>query len=283
MAYFTDEEFHVMLSQLSEGNPDGYTTLYEIAKKTLFGTIRKWCNSRKHTVGYEEDVMQEVHLRLFKTCVTGFLMRDGVPNDNPAGFKSWMFTVAKNIYEDIAKKLKKMPLIETDASDDEPPEIEDINNDLYYEDDYDYEALNRYFEFVLDSGSEPHIVLTWVAVMLAVVRGNLNRSESTAYITCVFNDLTMDEVLDYVVENADKILWLQISEELLGRLRKKLNKTDSEGQRIGGKKYCDFYMKKGDRASVSDWVNRMNGRLIEEELEQKEEEDDDDDETPDGK
>ena len=70
MAYFTEEEFHKMLTELSEGNPDGYVTLYHIAEKTLKKTVYAWCSRSKTTRGYEQDVMQEIYLRLIKKCVT---------------------------------------------------------------------------------------------------------------------------------------------------------------------------------------------------------------------
>lgn len=266
MAYFTEEEFHKMLTELSEGNPDGYATLYFIAEKTVKKTVYRWCAGNKMTRGYEEDVMQEVHLRLIKKCITGFLKKDGVLNDDPEGFKNWMFKVARNIYIDFAKKISAIPLDITDTSDEDAtePEIEDSDNELYNEDDYDYDALNSYFEFVFESSSEIHIVMTWVAVMLAVIRGGLNRSEATVYVTSVFSNATMDELLDFIVKGSEKVLWLNIDEDLIGRIKSRLDKTDSEGRRTGSKKYGEFYMKKGDRASVSDWVNRMNERIIKE-------------------
>ncbi len=277
MTYFTEEEFYELLTELSEGNPDGYVTLYHIAEKTLKKTVYGWCSRSKTTRGYEEDVMQEVHMRLIKKCVTGFLMKDGVLNDNPEGFKSWMFTVARNIYNDFAKKLSSEPFDTTDASDEDAPEpdYEDPDNELYNEDDYDYDALNGYFEFVLESSSEIHITMTWLAVMFAVLRGGLNRSEATVYVTTVFGNATMDELFNFIVKSSDKVLWLNISEGLIERMKSRLDKTDSEGRRTGSKKYNEFYMKKGDKASVSDWVNRMNDRIIKEEEEDDDEDDDD--------
>ncbi len=266
MIYFTEQEFHKMLNELTEGNPDGYVSLYHIAEKTLKKAVYGWCASSKTTIGYEQDVMHEVHMRLMKKCVTGFLKKDGVLNDDPEGFKSWMFTVARNIYIDFAKKMSLIPLYIPKESDDDDtePEIEDDDNEIYGEDDYDYDALNSYFEFVFESSSEVHIIITWIAVMLAVVRGGLNRSEATIYVTAVFSNATMDELLDFIVRSSGKVLWLNIGEELIARIKAKLDKTDSEGRRTGDKKYSEFYMKKGDRASVSDWVNRMNERIIKE-------------------
>lgn len=266
MAFFTEEEFHKMLAELISGNPDGYVTLYHIAEKTLKRTVTGWCNANKLTKGYEEDVMNDIHLRLIKKCVTGFLKKDGVVNDDPNGFKNWLFTVAKNIYIDFAKSRGKIPFDTIDASNEDAPEIEieDDDNELYSDSDYDYDTLNAYFEYAFESSSDVHITMTWIAVMLAVLRGGLNRSEATVYITNIFKNSTMDEILDFIIKNSSQVLWLNISDDLIGKIKAKLDKTDSEGCRIGGRKYSDFYMKKGDRSSVSDWVNRINNRIIRE-------------------
>ncbi len=266
MAFFTDEEFHKMLNELTEGDSEGYITLFYIAKNTLEKTVKGWCNSSKKMRGHDEDVMQEIYLRLIKKCVTGFLMKDGVINDDPDGFRKWMFTVAKNIFLDFAKKNKEIPFTDmSDTSDEESsdPDIPD-DGDGYDDGDYDYDTLNRYFQFVLESSSEVHITITWLAVMIAIVRGGLNRSEATVYVTTIFSDATMDELMEFIEKCSSKILWLSMSDELLEKMKKKLDKTDSDGRRTGDKKYNEFYMKKGDRASVSDWVNRMNDRIIRE-------------------
>lgn len=266
MAFFTEEEFHKMLAELISGNPDGYVTLYHISEKTLKRTVTGWCNANKLTKGYEEDVMHDIHLRLIKKCVTGFLKKDGVVNDDPNGFKNWLFTVAKNIYIDFAKSRGKIPFDSIDISDEDAPEIdiEDDDNELYGDGDYDYDTLNAYFEYAFESSSEVHITMTWIAVMLAVLRGGLDRSEATVYITNIFRNSTMDEILEFIISNSSKVLWLNISDDLIGKIRVKLDKTDSDGCRIGGRKYSEFYMKKGDRSSVSDWVNRINNRIIRE-------------------
>ena len=177
----------------------------------------------------------------------------------------WMKLLEK-IYRVIAKKNKEIPFTDmSDTSDEESsePDIPD-DGDGYDDGDYDYDTLNRYFQFVLESSSEVHITITWLAVMIAIVRGGLNRSEATVYVTTIFSDATMDELMEFIEKCSSKILWLSMSDELLEKMKKKLDKTDSDGRRTGDKKYNEFYMKKGDRASVSDWVNRMNDRIIRE-------------------
>lgn len=253
-----------MIFELTKGDTACYNTLISIAKKTLYKTVCGWCNQTSVLRNYEDDMMQEIYIRLIKKCVTGFLMRDGVLNDDPNGFKNWLFTVAKNIRNDFAKKLGAEELYEMNTEDGETPESADTDDELYDDGDYDYDALNNYFSIVLDADSKVHIPMTWVTVMLMVVRGGMNRIEATASLISIFEKMTMDSMFDFILRQSEKILWLRLHENHIEKIRLKLDETDSDGIRTGDKKYSEFYMKKGAKASVSDWVNRMNSRIVKE-------------------
>ena len=73
--------------------------------------------------------------------------------------------------------------------------------------------------------------------------------------------MNLDQMLDFITKQSETIIWLNLNQCQLDDVRKKLDEKDSCGVRTGDKKYSDFYMKKGAKASVSDWVNRMNSRI----------------------
>ncbi len=260
MAYFTQQEFEQMLFELVQSDAASYNTMIKIAEKTLYKSVCKWCNDSSNMRNCEDDVMQHIYLRLIKKCVTGFLIREGKLNDDPEGFQSWLFTVAKNIFKDLAKKENSKSLHETKTPEGEDPEPCGTLTDIY-EDDYDYDALNRYFAVVLEADSKVHIPMTWISVMLTVIEYNASRIEATDAVIKICNGMTLDEMLDFILSVSGKIIWLNLKSEHIDALRAKLDEIDSDGKRTGDKAYNEFYMKKGAKASVSDWVNRMNSRI----------------------
>lgn len=264
MEFFKAEEFHQMIFELTESDVKCYDTLVLIAKKTLYKTVCQWCNQSSLLRGYEDDIMQEIYLRLIKKCVTGFLMRNGELNDDPNGFKNWLFTVAKNIRSDFAKNLGSTEFNETKTPDGELPEGVDTDTCGTEPDNYDYDELNRYFGIVLGADSNVHIPLTWLTVMLMITNGGMNRIEATEKTVSICSDMELDAMFDFILAQSDNIIWLELSDEQIEEIRDNLDKTDEDGIRTGEKKYCEFYMKKGAKASVSDWVNRMNSRIIKE-------------------
>ncbi|MBQ3044737.1 MAG: sigma-70 family RNA polymerase sigma factor [Clostridia bacterium] len=258
MAFFTQQEFHKMLFELTQSDAVCYNTLINIAEKTLYKSVCGWCNQTPVLKNCEEDLMQEIYIRLIKKCVTGFIMRDGVINDDPEGFKNWLFTVAKNIRNDFAKKMGAKELYEPNTPDGELPEGVCVDT---AENDYDYDLLNRCFCIVLNSDSKVHIPLTWVTMMLVIAKGGLTRIEATESVVNICDGMNLDQMLDFITKQSETIIWLNLNQCQLDDVRKKLDEKDSCGVRTGDKKYSDFYMKKGAKASVSDWVNRMNSRI----------------------
>lgn len=258
MSFFTEQEFHKMLFELTQSDAACYDTLIKIAEKTLYKSVCGWCNQTPVLRNYEEDIMQEIYIRLIKKCVTGFVMRDGVLNDDPEGFKNWLFTVAKNIKNDFAKKLGAKELYEPNTPEGEIPEGVSVDSS---ENDFDYDMLNRYFYIVLEADSKVYIPLTWVTMMLIVAKGRMTRIEATGSLINICDDMTLDSMLDFILEQSESIIWLRLNQHQIDIIRMKLDEKDSYGVRIGERKYSEFYMKKGAKASVSDWVNRMNSRI----------------------
>lgn len=266
MKFFTNEEFDQMYREIVIEKPICYDTMLIVAERTLIGSVRKWCNEDPllNNDYHVDEVMQRVRIRLFQKCVTGFFLRNNEPNYDPEGFKNWLFTVALNVKKDYAKKVRQ-------ESFHEGNEIEGFEPVAPPEDDTscseeELERLNRAFRIVIGSGSKVHIVLTWLALMITMKNREFTKINSTDFVVRVFDSMTLDAMLALIVRHAKAIPWLQLDENSYDSLKNRLDKTDKNGVRTGDKVYHDFFMKKGGKASVSDWAYRMN-QIIEKEEE----------------
>jgi hypothetical protein len=108
---FTREEFDTMVTELLYSDEISYDALYRIAEVTLRKKVAYWCYAEPclRGRGYEDDIMQEIHLRLIKTVIPNFLLHkkiEGPYNDNPEGFSGWLCRVGENIKKDFADKVR---------------------------------------------------------------------------------------------------------------------------------------------------------------------------------
>ncbi|MBQ9914678.1 MAG: hypothetical protein IJO50_00900, partial [Clostridia bacterium] len=129
---FTTEEFDLMVEELLYCEPISFRMLCNIADKTLRNKVKHWCllDDALRSRGYEDDIMQEICIRLMKTTVTYFLLKDGADgpvNYDPKGFKYWLTTVGENIKRDFANKIRKIDF-NTDDKDDSDAEKEYFQN-----------------------------------------------------------------------------------------------------------------------------------------------------------
>ena len=66
---------------------------------------------------------------------------------------------------------------------------------------------------------------------------------------------------DILFDFVKRVEWIVVTPAQIQKINHALN-AELNDKHIGEIKYKDFFMKKGGKASISDWVNRMN-RLIE--------------------
>ncbi len=132
-----------------------------------------------------------------------------------------------------------------------------------YDKDLEYkrERLAEAFDIVLDSDCKIYKVLTWLAMSLFIIKYDIKRSESSAIVVTAFSDKTLFDMRDVLLKMVQRIDWITINKQQLDKINTALN-AEYRGYKIGQFRYSDFFMKKGGKASISDWVNRMN-RLIE--------------------
>lgn len=265
MKFFTDEEFETIFQEIVIERPSCYDTMLMVADRMLEGSVCKWCNEDPYLQGdhHIDEVMQLIRIRLYQKCVTGFFMRNGEPNYDPNGFKNWVFTVALNVKRDYAKKVRQRSFKEGNGSDGSEP-ADPTGDDPILISEEEIAKLNRAFRTVIGHHSKVHIILTWLGMMLLIAIRGYSKIEATDDLIRLFDSTTLDAMLDLILRCVTAIPWLQPDESGLDSLKERLNKTDKNGVRIGDKVYHDFYMKKGAKASVSDWVYRMN-QIVEKE------------------
>lgn len=265
---FTRDEFDVMVNELLYKDPISFDMLCQIAEKTLRPSVVNWCKTEDCLCGRgcEDDIMQEIHLRLMKTTVDYFLLRaevEGPYNDNPEGFEDWIFFVAKNIKRDFANKIRNRDFTTDDIDD---PAIGEIpSND--YEDDTEenVDRLKQAFSTVLSSDVGIYKVLTWLAQFIFILEFDVSKIKSNELIIAAFENKTLYDMYDMILTASNKIPWIVITrdqnEKILEALRKKRNGNVSYGET----KYKDFFMKHNGevsgKKSISDWMNRMNDMI----------------------
>lgn len=261
---FTRAEFDTMVDELLYKEEISFDTLCLIAEKTLRPSVINWCKNEECLCGrgFDDDIMQEIHLRLMKTTIDYFLLRDGIEgdyNDDPEGFEDWIFRVAENLKRDFANRIRNRDFksenidsaVEETVSDDH----EDIREEYI-------ERLKDAFRIVLSSDVGLYKILTWIAQFVFILNNNVTKIKSNELIIAAFENKTLNDMYDMILTASEKIPWIEVSEEQNEKILIALRKIRDNGVSYGDTKYKDFFMKHNGEASgkksISDWVNRMN-------------------------
>ena len=261
MRVFSDEEFEKMISELDCEKPQ-YTTLCIIAERVLRPSVVLWCSGGVLKGRVEaDDLMQDIHIKLIKKIVTGFLRHKkavGRINRDPDWFNSWLFYVAKNYTRDVVDEVKRKNIntVDLDSIIDTP-----AVDDNYFPDEkveHSREALTYAFNIVLNSDRSVYIVLTWIAQSLLVIRHNLKRPQATDLILTHLKKMRLFDMWKTLLAFSRKIPWMTINPEQRHRITSALCETLEDGRLLGDVKYEEFFMKTGEKKSISDWVNRID-------------------------
>lgn len=258
MGYFTTTEYQTMLVELSR-NPCVFDTLIRLAKKTLFASVRKWCNGHQalKNRGYEEDIMQNINLRLVKYFLKSFRRNPEDVIGNSSEFVNWLFKVARNEFYTFSRKHGKVIANEGTADPEKNKNTPTYNMSSSI---VENERILFAFQTVLSASSKPHILLTWLVVMLMINDDSVDRIDATRILVDELSDKPLDEIYNLVSRELIQQMVLPADSPLLEQLRSKLD-AQTDGTRVGDRPLRSFFMKKGETDSVSDWINRMNGLI----------------------
>lgn len=268
---FTQEEFQIMVDELLYQEPVSFDMLCHIAEKTLENKVKYWCSNDTalRNRGCEEDIMQEIYLRLIKTTVSGFLLKksvNGVYNNDPEGFEDWLFRVARNIKKDFANRIRGRD-IKTESLDE--LESQWLSERQQEELERRIERLGKAFDIVMAADASVYKVLSWLAQFLFILDRNITKIQSADEIIAAFEHTTLNEMYEKLRAVARRIPWVQITQSQDEKLRKALDKPWDGECTYGQVEFCMFFMKHNaqvaGKKSISDWSNRMN-TLIRREL-----------------
>lgn len=258
----SNEDFGVLVEELLGRERVSYDMLCFLAERELRPLVRRLCFAEPCLRGrdLENDIMQEINIRLIKTTVSHFLLRDGCGgrvNYDPLGFKKWMVTVAVNIKNDYANRerrhdFKNLPIDESVLS---------VACDEIRISDDGIETLKTAFSIVMASDVKVYKVLTWVAQLIFIIGFDVSKIQSNEMIVSAFCEKTLFEMYEMLLSAGKDIPWLTVSEEQNRKIEDALNSPWNETTVFGNVRYKDFFMKKGGKYSISDWVNRMNSMI----------------------
>lgn len=262
MGEISRDEFNIMIEQLMDESNVKFDMLCSIADKILRSTVVHWCANDPSLCGkqLEDDIMQEIYIRLIKTCKSSFLLRNGVDgeiNNVPDGFKSWLFKVALNIKRDYANAVRNRGFKERGFTDGEEETFAADSDSAEYTEER-CELLKAAFEIVLNSDNKVYKVLTWIAQCLFVLEFDITKIQSNGMIIDRFSTKTLREMYMIVLDSSKRIPWIVISARQQSKIEAQLAKPWTDGRVYGQVRYDEFFMKKGGKATISDWVNRMN-------------------------
>ena len=257
MRPFTNEEYRIMIFELTEKEPMSFDMMCQIAQRTMMPLIKKWCKTSEDLRNrqLEDDIMQEIHVRLIKTCVTRFLRRKDKDkiNDNPDEFFAWMITVGKNILRDTANEQRRHDFRNTVLRDTIPTkdEFKNIENDSE-------ERFAEAFHIALGAPRRPHIVLTWVMQSALEIYYDVNKITATQIIADSVGDMTLSALWEKAQDLLRDFPLLRITQEELDGFGSKLDAVNNENVKVGDTVYRDYYGNRGGKAAISDWIYRMN-------------------------
>ena len=256
---FTSDEFNIMVTELLHTEPSRFDMLCHIANKTLQDYVTSKCLQYPVLRGTEceHDIMQNIHLRLIQVTVMDFFFKD--PDYTPQKFQAWLFTVAKNLIIDYVRSTTRKAAALTDA--ESTPEAGEWDEPSYEYNDH-VERLKQALAIVLSADVNIYKVLTWLAQFVFMLQYGTTRIKTNDKIIDTFTSKNLFEMYEIILQAAEIIPWLTITQEQHQRILDALNQPWHDGRPYGVIPYGEFYMcKNGEqdgKKSISDWTNRIN-------------------------
>ena len=262
--------FADMIREITCRDGASYDSLFRISESFLKPYIKKIMSYYPiyNNLDMSEDLYHDVILCLIKTSVDGFLYKDGTLNDDPDGYLRWIYTVAKHIVQNNARKLTAKYGSEQTVTDENGEQIDfEDKTDDYMRIEAE-ETLRMCFDSALNSDTSVYILFAWILRAIVLTQsdlklyGNSDISERKAceFVVNNFGDLTLGVIYAAITVYCKKIPWMRIDSENDERIVSLLQ-SEKDGVHLGDKKLSDFFMKKGGNATVSDWINRVNSRI----------------------
>ena len=251
---FKREEFDKVLHELFVEQPARFDTLCDVVGREILPTVRSWCATDSALVGRncEEDIVQDTIVKVIKYCITGFFLRNGreTPNDDMDEFCRWIYTVARNVKRDYSNSYRERLFVDYN-------ELEERIGDEIGE-DHRKEELASVFDIVFSLDMGVHKLLAWLAVSVTILDETDKRMVATEMVVERFAKKTLDEMWAYTLKKLRDYPSLMPTESEIETVRAALDARDGLGFRLGEREFYTFFMAKGGKYSVSDWLHKIN-------------------------
>lgn len=261
---FSEQDFDIMLQEVFS-KPASFEMLCRITRTELEPTVKKLVNNSYYLRNFytADDLMQDICVQVIKKSVTNFLLKDGPAgkiNRDPSGFCGWLHTVAKNKAIDRINEIKyRLGNENTDGVTEGL--VADIRSGKKVPESTK-EALCKAFDIIITSVNiSIYKTLTWLAQALFFLTYDIRRIDANSMLITEFEKKTLFEMYDWVVRNSRYLPWLAFTNEHKNILIKALNETYDENRVYGEVSYYEFFMLKGGKASISDWINRIDSKI----------------------
>ena len=269
----TKEEYVSAFSKLTEKLENTHILDYEIlfliaesfVKPYVFRLCDRYPVLKEQSL--QEDVYHDVLLCLIKYSVDKFFYKNEAINTDPDGYLKWIYTVSRNAVINTARKQNYRSINEYSLNTDEN-EIQIADPDDVISGRESAERLRECFRCAVFSDSAIYMILVWLlrALLLSGAFPVLNdedadRSKINGYIAENYSDDLLDAIYAGILIASKSLSWMDFNSSARSVMSDRLS-AQFEGGTFGEAKLKRFYMKKGGPASISDWVNRMNGRIL---------------------
>ena len=267
MYIITEEDVRNIAAEITGGKRFAVSPLYEVMKKTSYPAIRAKCRNtaclRNRAV--EDDIFQDVYISVWNHAYRVLFTDEGL-NPDPGPFARWLATVTNNRIRDYIRDAagqdeRTEPHRLSEGGEDDDPLLRVAAPEPSDERDRARELLVAAAGRVMGEGSSVYIDLAWLAHMLLVLTEGAERGRASRMVALRYGEMTLSEMYVAVVRGIRTVGWLRISSAALGRMKRRLLEKSESGAAYGMSLFSSFFMKKGGEASVSDWVNRVNGRI----------------------
>lgn len=262
MYQITEQDVRAIAAELTGKAASGDSALYAVLRKTSYLTIARACRESEclRGRGLEEDILHDVCVRVW-TGAYRVLFTDGGVNADPKAFGGWLSAVTANRIRDYVRRgvtVRRNSVLP--AADETARDVLE-RTPARPEADGEKEALiNLAVNYVLRLSQSVHIALAWLAHTAVLLTEESEWHRASRTVAARYAECTLQFVFEDAAGGLGLISWFSLQPETVRHMRSVLAERAEHGASVGEMTFGSFFMKKGGEASVSDWVNRVNGR-----------------------
>lgn len=249
--------------------PVSYDALCRFAMTVLPPKVRYWCLiAGRNAPGHAEDLLQEIYVRLIVKSEICFFKKkeaDGTVREKTRSeFTAWITRVALNYSLTFFRKINGKESYNLDIDDPDLPEIP-APEDNSEEREEVIRRLRTAFAIVISSDVNIYKVLSWLGMAVLMLDRDQTKIQANTAMVAQFGKKTLWEMYTEILSMGARIPWMQFTDAQDENIRRALAETSDNGVCFGDRMFSEFFMLNGGtpsgKKSVSDWENRINGRI----------------------